>query len=214
MRWQECFNKYNYNALILEDESGERRTDIENFCVSDQIPDELRQIYVGKCGDEMFLILRVNNVKDMEKFRSTWDNRIMVFINFSKWRDEIEIKKLQYNITQILLFEGYVDKQLEKSVSVSRKIFVKCNVSDELDEDNKVLLPFWLEDLEGEKINIAEEQKLYDLLPADESLAFMCKKREKLDRRQLKKGENTYNFRENEWMAMEGWLKENAVERN
>lgn len=177
MRWQECFQKYSYTPLIYMNDSGERRTDLENFCIGDKVPDELRQIYLSKCEDEMFLVLCLSNEEDVKKFCYTWDNRIMAFINFCKWKSKTEIKKLQYNITQILLYEDHVEKQLEKSVTVSRKIFIKCNGIDELDDDNRMLLPFWLDELKSAKINVKEEQELCDLLPMDESLAFMRKKR-------------------------------------
>lgn len=212
MKWQECFQKYKYTELIDMDEGGERKTKLDFFCVEGKVPDELRQIYLSECGDELFLILRLSDVENMERFCNLWDNKILTFINFTPKQFREEIRKLQYNITQILLYEGAVEKKMEKSVSVSRKIFVKCNEDDELDDNDKMLLPFWFGDLESAEINKEERQKLENLLPSAEVLRFMYKKREK--QRRQKTGENKYNFQENEWLAMEGWLKENVAERN
>lgn len=212
MKWQECFQKYKYTELIDMDEGGERKTKLDFFCVEGKVPDELRQIYLSECGDELFLILRLSDVENMERFCNLWDNKILTFINFTPKQFREEIRKLQYNITQILLYEGAVEKKMEKSVSVSRKIFVKCNEDDELDDNDKMLLPFWFGDLESAEINKEERQKLENLLPSAEVLGFMYKKREK--QRRQKTGENKYNFQENEWLAMEGWLKENVAERN
>lgn len=212
MKWQECFQKYKYTELIDMDEGGERKTKLDFFCVEGKVPDELRQIYLSECGDELFLILRLSDVENMERFCNLWDNKILTFINFTPKQFREEIRKLQYNITQILLYEGTVEKKMEKSVSVSRKIFVKCNEDDELDDNDKMLLPFWFGDLESAEINKEERQKLENLLPSAEVLGFMYKKREK--QRRQKTGENKYNFQENEWLAMEGWLKENVAERN
>lgn len=212
MKWQECFQKYKYTELIDMDEGGERKTKLDFFCVEGKVPDELRQIYLSECGDELFLILRLSDVENMERFCNLWDNKILTFINFTPKQFREEIRKLQYNITQILLYEGAVEKKMEKSVSVSRKIFVKCNEDDELDDNDKMLLPFWFGDLESAEINKEERQKLENLLPSAEVLGFMYKKREKQQRQ--KTGENKYNFQENEWLAMEGWLKENVAERN
>lgn len=212
MKWQECFQKYKYTELIDMDEGRERKTKLDFFCVEGKVPDELRQIYLSECGDELFLILRLSDVENMERFCNLWDNKILTFINFTPKQFREEIRKLQYNITQILLYEGTVEKKMEKSVSVSRKIFVKCNEDDELDDNDKMLLPFWFGDLESAEINKEERQKLENLLPSAEVLGFMYKKREK--QRRQKTGENKYNFQENEWLAMEGWLKENVAERN
>lgn len=212
MKWQECFQKYKYTELIDMDEGGERKTKLDFFCVEGKVPDELRQIYLSECGDELFLILRLSDVENMERFCNLWDNKILTFINFTPKQFREETRKLQYNITQILLYEGAVEKKMEKSVSVSRKIFVKCNEDDELDDNDKMLLPFWFGDLESAEINKEERQKLENLLPSAEVLGFMYKKREK--QRRQKTGENKYNFQENEWLAMEGWLKENVAERN
>lgn len=212
MKWQECFQKYKYTELIDMDEGGERKTKLDFFCVEGKVPDELRQIYLSECGDELFLILRLSDVENMGRFCNLWDNKILTFINFTPKQFREEIRKLQYNITQILLYEGAVEKKMEKSVSVSRKIFVKCNEDDELDDNDKMLLPFWFGDLESAEINKEERQKLENLLPSAEVLGFMYKKREK--QRRQKTGENKYNFQENEWLAMEGWLKENVAERN
>lgn len=212
MKWQECFQKYKYTELIDMDEGGERKTKLDFFCVEGKVPDELRQIYLSECGDELFLILRLSDVENMERFCNLWDNKILTFINFTPKQFREEIRKLQYNITQILLYADAVEKKMEKSVSVSRKIFVKCNEDDELDDNDKMLLPFWFGDLESAEINKEERQKLENLLPSAEVLRFMYKKREK--QRRQKTGENKYNFQENEWLAMEGWLKENVAERN
>ena len=35
------------------------------------------------------------------------------------------------------------DVSIEKSTSVSRKVFIECGDNDEIDEDNMILLPFW-----------------------------------------------------------------------
>ena len=214
MKWQECFQKYKYTELIDMDEDGGRKTKLDFFCVEGKVPDELRQIYLSECRDELFLILRLSDVENMERFCNLWDNKILTFINFTSKQFREEIRKLQYNITQILLYEGTVEKQMEKSVSVSRKIFVKCNEDDELDDNDKMLLPFWFGDLESAEINKEERRKLEDLLPPTKELEFMYEKREKIDRRRQKTGENKYNFQENEWLALEGWLKKIVVERN
>ena len=103
MKWQECFQKYKYTELIGMDEDGGRKTELDFFCVEGQVPDELRQIYISECGDELFLILRLSDVANMERFCNLWDNKILTFINFASKQFRKEIRKLQDNITQILL---------------------------------------------------------------------------------------------------------------
>ena len=63
-------------------------------------------------------------------------------------------RKNKYNITQIILHrEKLQNKDLEKSVDISRKIFLKCDENGELEENEKVRYLFYMMSLRQWKLN-------------------------------------------------------------
>ncbi len=220
MKWQECFKKYDYRSLITEDGV----LDIGMFLVDGKVPGELRQIYESKYGDELFLILQPKPGTNMNTFCNSWDEHIMAFVNFGELREggHEAVKKLQYNITQIIL---YTEKKgicetgnlplmnrpdsfaEEKSVSVSRKIFIPCGSNDNFDSDSRILLPFWYDELKGEIFNQENEENLTSLLPDNGTASFLCKERIKIDHRARSNSADQLNFTEEEFVAVKGWLE-------
>ena len=95
----------------------------------------------------------------------------------------------------------------EKSVSISRKIFIPCNSSDNFDSDSRILLPFWYDELKGEIFNQENEENLASILPYNGTASFLCKERIKLDRRARSSSTDQLNFTEEEFVAVKGWLE-------
>lgn len=227
MTWQECFEKYHYKALIAKNADDMRSLDIGMFLEEGGIPDELRQIYLSRQKDELFLILQPKPSTDIQTFCAHWDSRIMSFINFGclpKERHEV-VEGLRYSITQILMYSMNTVKHAvklgslplmecptsfseEKSVSVSRKIFLPCDENDAFDDKSRMLLPFWYDELEGVGFNSDNERKLNALLPKGEMEACLCKKRIKLDRRTKNVPAEQLNFTDEEFAAVKGWLEQ------
>ena len=170
---------------------------MEFFLENGEIPNQLREIYLSKYRDELFLILQPDRDENVKKFCQRWDNNIMAFINFGSLPDDNResIKKLRYNIVQVILYGigeningvKYMnepdDFSEEKSTSVSRKIFIKSNDADELDEENKILLPFWYDEFEKIPENMEAEQQLKRMLPDEYEVAKLYQEHEKVDMR-------------------------------
>ena len=218
MTWQACFERYHYQPLIIDNTDGNRSLEIVMFLQENKVPDELRQIYLSKSRDEMFIILQPKPKTNIEDFCNRYDTRIMAFINFGTLlgNGHEAIRKLQYNITQILLYTNDKTGNLplmecpdnfseEKSVSISRKIFVQCGANDNIDSDNRLLLPFWYEELKVESPAIDQEEKLSDLLPNTDAVTFLYNKRLKIDHR--KQLSEQLNFTEEEFASVKGWLE-------
>lgn len=230
MTWQKCFEKYHYQPLITDDVDGKRSLAIGMFLNYDElpdescqiplskpnngeVPDELRQIYLSKPKDEMLMILQPKPKTSIEGFCSFWDKRIMAFINFGVLpRGGHEaVKKLQYNITQILLCEDLAlmyrlgNLSQEKSVNVSRKIFIECGANDTIDNESMLKLPFWYEGLKAVSSAQDQEEKLKYLLPDEGPAEFLCDEHKKMNRRT--QPSELLNFTEKQFTSVKGWLE-------
>ncbi len=225
MKWQECFTQYNYEAMISTNSVDSTRTlGIEFFLESGKVPDELREVYLSERKDELYLVLQPDPKVNIEYFCEFWDSSIMAFINFGKLPgyDHNSIKKLRYNITQILLHGEKKDDKAggrplmecpaslaeEKSTSVSRKIFLKCKADDEFDEESRLLLPFWYDELEERELDLKDEEAIKGFLPKEERLSFIFKEKRKLDRREKEILSDQLNFTDEEFDAVKGWLEQ------
>lgn len=221
MTWQECFEKCGYITLINEKDN-HRVLNIEEFNDDNGVPDILRQVYLSNKKDELFLILQPAPNTDISLLCAEWDNRIMAFINFGSLPMEGNrkdghraIASLKYNITQILLYSNTKgDTKLlmnkpssfseEKSVKVSRKIFIGINSDDILPNDNEILLPFWFGELEKAKISIDKEKVLTDLITED--IKCLLEKHERLDHRGKNTSKDKKYFTDEEFETVKEWL--------
>ena len=93
---------------------------------------------------------------------------------------------------------------LEKSIDVSRKIFLKCNQNGEVEENEKVRLPFLYDGFDTVTINTEQNDDLKKMLPDKKALAFLYEEHEKIDRRKEK--ERKFNFGDDELELVKGWL--------
>ena len=57
MTWMKCFEKYGYCSL-LNYETDDIEPEMEFFLENGEIPNQLREIYLSKYKDELFLILQ------------------------------------------------------------------------------------------------------------------------------------------------------------
>ncbi len=225
MKWQDCFMKSGYIPLINEG-SSVRTLNIDEFNDDNGVPDTLRQVYLSDKKDELFLILKPVSNAGIPLFLEEWDSRIMAFINFGSLPTEKNRKEghqaiaaLQYNITQILLYSNTnedvnSDEQPlmqrpasfaeEKSVTISRKIFIGINSDDTLPDDNELLLPFWFGELEKAEISPDQEEALTSLLPTN--VKCLLQKREKINRRVKNANKEQKYYTDEEFEAVEGWL--------
>lgn len=226
MTWQYYFEKCSYIPLINNEDVHSRVLDIEEFKDDNDVPDILRQVYLSKKKDELFLILQPTSNTDIISFCKEWDIRIMSFINFGSLPIEGEIKErhlaiasLRYNITQILLY-GSTNKDKksggyplmkrpasfleEKSVNVSRKIFIGINSDDTLPNDNELLLPFWFGKLEKVEISSDKQEALRDLITED--IKCLLEKHKRIDGRGKNVLKGQKYFKIEEFQEVKEWL--------
>lgn len=219
MTWKDCFEKYHYESLLKNNQK-EIVIELEFFWDEESKPVELREIYISTNEDELFIILQPEIQDDIVDFCKKWDTKILKFLNFGNYTDGYNrnnINKLRYNIVQIILVgndkKNEIGKEyknipsdvsIEKSTSVSRKVFIECGDEDEIDEDNMIVLPFWYEKFTNATQENELEKKLLEILPARKELSILYEKHEKVDGR--KKGETQFSFTEDEFNEVKRWL--------
>ena len=209
MNWQSCFEKYKYKSLISEDKNENEKILMEMFYEDGKKPDELQQVYLSEKEDELFVILQMEPDMDAKKLSDKWDAKILAFINFGEdyGTDHAWIEKIKYNITQIILHrEKLQNKDLEKSVDISRKIFLKCDENGELEENEKVRLPFLYDEFETMEIKLDQDDELMKILPDKKTLSFLYEKRKKIDGRSVKTKEERLSYTEEELELVKGWM--------
>lgn len=209
MNWQSCFEKYKYKSLISEDKNENEKILMEMFYEDGKKPDELQQMYLSEKEDELFIILQMEPDMDAKKLSDKWDAKILAFINFGEdyGTDHAWIEKIKYNITQIILHrEKLQNKDLEKSVDISRKIFLKCDENGELEENEKVRLPFLYDEFETMEIKLDQDDELMKILPDKKTLSFLYEKRKKIDGRSVKTKEERLSYTDEELELVKGWM--------
>lgn len=209
MNWQSCFEKYKYKSLISEDKNENEKILMEMFYEDGKKPDELQQVYLSEKEDELFIILQMEPDMDAKKLSDKWDAKILAFINFGEdyGTDHAWIEKIKYNITQIILHrEKLQNKDLEKSVDISRKIFLKCDENGELEENEKVRLPFLYDEFETMEIKLDQDDELMKILPDKKKLSFLYEKRKKIDGRSVKTKEERLSYTDEELELVKGWM--------
>ena len=209
MNWQSCFEKYKYKSLISEDKNENEKILMEMFYEDGKKPDELQQVYLSEKEEELFIILQMEPDMDAKKLSDKWDAKILAFINFGEdyGTDHAWIEKIKYNITQIMLHrEKLQNKDLEKSVDISRKIFLKCDENGELEENEKVRLPFLYDEFETMEIKLDQDDELMKILPDKKTLSFLYEKRKKIDGRSVKTKEERLSYTDEELELVKGWM--------
>ena len=209
MNWQSCFEKYKYKSLISEDKNENEKILMEMFYEDGKKPDELQQVYLSEKEDELFIILQMEPDMDAKKLSDKWDAKILAFINFGEdyGTDHAWIEKIKYNITQIILHrEKLQNKDLEKSVDISRKIFLKCDENGELEENETVRLPFLYDEFETMEIKLDQDDELMKILPDKKTLSFLYEKRKKIDGRSVKTKEERLSYTDEELELVKGWM--------
>ena len=206
MNWQSCFEKYKYKSLISEDKNENEKILMEMFYEDGKKPDELQQVYLSEKEDELFIILQMEPDMDAKKLSDKWDAKILAFINFGEDYGT-DHAWIEYNITQIILHrEKLQNKDLEKSVDISRKIFLKCDENGELEENEKVRLPFLYDEFETMEIKLDQDDELMKILPDKKTLSFLYEKRKKIDGRSVKTKEERLSYTDEELELVKGWM--------
>lgn len=211
MTIKECFSKKEYFSLFEQ-----QFEDWEDNDFFNDDSNSLKDIYVSKCCDEMFLILEwTQSDGSIKDFCNKWDKNIMSFFNFGELPKNIKCNEknknaIRYNTIQIVLYnneniDGYIDN-IKKSTSISRKIFLKMSLGDEISDDNKNMLPFWYEEFKLKSIydKTRKKSELPRMMPDKDKLGFIYEKKVSDINKDIYKKEIENNFNNiKEWLLQE-----------
>lgn len=220
MNWMECFETYKYRSIYTTRDVDKQDIDLDFFLDDDCVFTELREIYISENEDEMFLVLQPDTEADIHVFCEEWDSRILNFLNFGNRTvgfERSKIEKMRYNIIQIILVGNGTKNKLgkeymrtpsdleeQKSTSISRKVFIECSENDELNMENKILLPFWYDEFNNENKENDLEDQLANLLSGLNKDNTLFQVHNKPDGR--KSGGEKNVFTSEEFDEIKGWL--------
>lgn len=200
---QELFHDYGYDNIEINIKKMQHGFILDYFYKDDEKPTELLGIYLSKNKDELIFVLDSRG-REINILCQNWDKMIRDFIIFGS-EDRKALEKIKYNIVQfVLLDHDIVDKTEERSLNISRKIFLRCEIKKDgnvvLARDEELKLPFY--QVSSEKFNI--KQDLVDRLnecvfKKDLSLNFLNGYRKKANK-------NSKSFSDYEYNLIESWL--------
>ncbi len=206
---QEEFEKNGYKDICVGNIASEYEINLEDIFDVDKRPKELLGIYISEQRDDLFFLLS-GNLMEINSLCDCWDDRIRVF-TIINGRSK-EIRKLKYNIVQLIVFSGNVpDKNREGNLLISRKIIIKGDMTDKgrivIDDDEAIELPFHMIRADAFAPDKKQTKRLEQLMPVDEELlSFMRGQHIKVQKKE-KAGEWAKSFSTQEYKKIKEWLE-------
>lgn len=208
---QEEFQKSGYTDLLAVDAVSQYGIDPEGLFDSESQPEELLGIYISEQGDDLFFLL-YGKPEEIGSLCDQWDDRIRVFTLINGKTEAV--RKLKYNIVQLIVCSGETpDKSKEGNLQISRKIILKGKKADDgricIEDDEVIELPFHIIPADTFAQDEEKVRKLSQLLPEDEGLLEMLKKKQKkvYNSRKSENGPNKKSFKEQDFEKIKGWLE-------
>ena len=171
MKLLEQFEKYNYKSLLKEEIASSFQVDIDYFLDENKKkPEELYGIYISSRGDEIFLLLIVNN-KNIRRMCEEWDRKVSMFVAFGS-EERVVLRRFKYNIIEIILCkEQNIDRTEESSLNVTRKIILPYDIEDDgtilIPDEEIVELPFYMIPINDFAPNEESKKKLEKSMPKE-----------------------------------------------
>ena len=206
---QEEFIKNGYKKLLDGENANIYQISLEDLFDLNNIPSELIEIYISEKQDELFFVIDGDGM-EINELRDVWDDRIRVF-TIINGKNTI-IQKLKYNIVQLIIYSDDIpDKNREGNLYISRKIILTGNMDDRnrilLDDDESIELPFHM--IPANSFSPDEEQvnALRQLLPEDDSIFTLLKKKRNKAKRKEHEGILDKSFEIQNFEKIKEWLE-------
>ena len=208
---QEQFENYGYHDLLVDGVANEYKIDLETIFDNNEKPEELINIFISEQKDELFFVLNGNSM-DINHLCDCWDNRIRIFTLING--NSNMIQRLKYNIVQLIICSKVItesDKSVEGNLLISRKIIVKGDITDintiKINESEAIGLPFYMIPTETVKTDDEKLMLLKKLLPTDNDLLTLLKKKQKIDYKDKNANWNK-SFEPENYNRIKRWLEE------
>lgn len=211
MNLQGLFEMYGYCDITDQDEALNHKLFVELFYDDDEIPNELKYLYISKTCDELFIILdgRNQNIKELCK---KWDQKISIFIAFGS--DEAEVtRKIKYNVIQVILCKNIIEDHSEEgSLNVSRKILLPCTIDKEgsiiIPDTEVVEIPFYIVPVGDQEADFQLASDLKKYIPDSKSgeLDFLYYPIKKVNRSKSGSNKLSKSFTSDQFGKVKEWL--------
>ena len=206
---QEEFKQSGYKDLLSEENTKIYKINLEDLFDLNDMPLELISIYISEKGDELFFIIDGDKM-EINELCDTWDDRIRIFTIING--NNPVIQKLKYNIIQLIIYSnGTPDKNREGNLLISRKIIIKGDMENKnqisIDDDEAIELPFHM--IPANSFSPDEEQvnALRQLLPEDDSIFTLLKKKRNKAKRKEHEGILDKSFEIQNFEKIKEWLE-------
>lgn len=209
MYLQDEFSNNGYENLLIENKVCDYKINFTGIFDEDEKPKELLSIYISKQRDELFFLLDDDGM-EINDLCDIWDTRIRVFTLINDGSEEVE--KLKYNIVQLIITsKDNPDRSMEGNLLISRKIIIKGDKSNKekikITESDAIELPFYMIPTDVVETNDEKVMLLKQLLPTDNDLLMILKKKHKKEY----KGKNANlnkTFESEHYNKIKRWLEE------
>lgn len=207
---QKLFSEHGYCDITEKENALTYKLLVGLFYEDEQIPKELKYLYMSKTCDELFIVLDGRN-QNLRRLCEKWDQKISIFIVFGSDKEDVT-QKLKYNVIQMILCEDSIDDRSEEgSLNVSRKILLPCTFKDggdiEIPDTEAVEIPFNIVSVGDFKVNSKAMNNLKSYIPdsSTEDLDFLNKPIKKVERN---KNSNKVpkSFTEDQFKKIKEWL--------
>lgn len=206
---QEEFKKNDYRDLLVGENASEYDIDLEDIFDQNQKPEELLSIFISGQKDELFFLLD-GNLMEIDSLCDYWDDRIRVFTIINGKSEAIH--KLKYNIVQLIVYSGNTpDKSREGNLLISRKLIIKGDMAHKnqivIDDDEVIELPFHMIPTDAFAPDVEQTKRLRQLLPEDEELLALMKKKQKKVQKKEREGIWDKSFKVQDYEKIKEWLR-------
>lgn len=214
MYLQDEFRKYGYDDLLIDNKACDYNIKLDGIFDGDKKPKELLSIYRSKQGDELFFLLDDDGM-EINHLCDDWDTRIRVFTLLNDGSEEVE--KLKYNIVQLIITsKEKLDRREEGNLLISRKIIINGDKSNKekikITESDAIELPFYMIPPDTVEDNKEKKDLLDELIPSDEKLLMLLKKKNINDYKDGNTGVNIF-FEPQDYESIKRWLEEWLFEK-
>ena len=177
-------------------------------------PDELVDIFISENKNDLFILLNCSECEDLDNICNAWDQKLLVLSNFGM----NNLYKLKYNMVQLLICtEDNIDRHVEGSVNISRKIILNCQIDLNgnflINDDDAVEIPFYMPEF-NEVLNDKKlASELNNIIPNDDfnENSIFFKKYHKKNR---SSNNLVYSMPEEVQKRFESWLNNYEDQKN
>lgn len=169
MELLEIFDKNKYTSIKERSKAQELGVDVKYLYDENDnsvYPGELVDIFISDYKNDLFILLNCCCCENLNSICHLWDQKLLLLSNFGM----NNLYKLKYNMVQILICtDDNVNRLVEGSVNISRKIILKCQIDSNgnylINDDDAVEIPFYMPKFE-EKLNDKQlASELNDIIP-------------------------------------------------